>query len=205
MTNDDDLSSDGLSPRESEHVSGIYANRTPSTDFTERVVSGVRADGVVVTLPPMRGPRWRWVSAQVAATIAAFAVGIGVGGRISATSAAGGTVSEAPPAFVFLLHDAPESPPVDSPAELQLVTAYTRWANAAVQQAGDISGLRLSDRVEYLAPSSTPPEASPILPGVVGFFTVPSRSWEDAVRLARGHPHRAAGGWVEVRRIAPTN
>jgi hypothetical protein len=122
----------------------------------------------------------RWAVAA-SLVIAAFAAGRATAPR---PAPAAGTDQK----FMFLLYGGPSGGGDDRAAE------YGAWAVEARKQGRPVSGERLADAM-WMAGQSMPEPAL-----VRGFFIVRARDVEEAVELARRHPH-ARDGTVVVRPV----
>lgn len=123
-----------------------------------------------------------WKSAVAASlVIAAFAAG-----RVTASRPA--TITTTDQKFMFLLYGGPSGPGDDRAVE------YGAWAVEARKQGRPVSGERLADATWMAGQSMPEPER------VRGFFLIRARDAEEAVALARRHPH-ARDGTVVVRQI----
>ena len=107
------------------------------------------------------------------------------------------------PRYALLLHE-PAEPLAQTPQELaRTVDEYRRWARATAQAGNPISGEKLADDEGFVVRVDRTDQRD-AAENLCGFFIVEAKSYEQALAIARGCPHIAYGGWIEVRRIEET-
>lgn len=146
-----------------------------------------------------RRPAWGRRTLQVAAAVTLLVTGVvagqfwtGIGPEVPSTTAQSGNE------FLLLIRggDLSEGLP-----EAQLVAEYGQWADRMAEQGRLVSAEKLvDDGGEWVSTNARLPN-EPIRQPVEGFFLVKADSYEQAVALARGHPHVAYGGTIEVRAV----
>lgn len=100
------------------------------------------------------------------------------------------------PRFLLLLRG--EEPDRRQPADV-LVREYGEWAASLAEAGSLIAAAELeAGTARWVAPDVEP---DPVSTGISGFFLVAASSYDSAVAIARGSPHVAYGGVVEVRRL----
>lgn len=158
----------------------------PGPQLERRVVGALQHRGLIRGRTVM--PAWRR-AALAASLLLAFAVGWLARGPVRTGP------PPAPDRFAFLLFG--ETAPGD---ERTRVNEYRAWAERLAAQGRRVSGEKLgaegsvAGRVELDAFSRT----------LGGFFIVEARTLEEAMVLAREHPHVRHGGTILVRRIEST-
>ena len=169
----------------------LEAEATPPPGLKRRVIRSLRGQGV------LRTSRGAWSSAaRVAAAIALFAGGVLLG-RVSAARAPDPEGGQ----YLLALHeDARFTPSRPLP---ELVQEYGGWA-------GEMEGQGRLVAAEQLGWSSVLPEQPGIEPGrppggplgeISGVFLIRASDREDALAVARTHPHLRYGGTIEVREV----
>jgi len=112
--------------------------------------------------------------------------------------------------YLLLLHGPAEAgastPPAARAAE---VDEMRRWARGLRAGGALLAGEKLADgegRRLSAEPSGAVVRVGPLVASDVigGFFVVHAASLEEALRIARGCPTLARGGWIELRRIEET-
>ena len=109
------------------------------------------------------------------------------------------------PRYLLLLHEPADRGEPESPeAHRAVVERYAAWARSLASDGRLDAGEELAPDLGWsLRPDAEPTrvERSPSGDKVGGFFIVRAPSDAEAVTLARGCPHLANGGWIELRRI----
>ncbi len=146
-----------------------------------------------------RAPRSRvgpLVALAAAALLVAFLVDRFVGGSV------------APPAterFVLLLHEPAELLASADASEIEaVVERYREWGRAWGAKGNVEGGEKLADGEGFVVRPGDGPEALDTRGGIGGFFLIRADDYEQALVIARSHPHLDLGGWIEVRRIEET-
>ncbi len=182
---------DEAGPELREAISGLQREKTAPAAVEERVVSALRARGVIRR---DRGRRTRrvWLAAAAAGLLAAgFLLGRGFPPRPAPGSAS--------PRFALFLLRGAESVPQRPEEEAARVAEYRAWARGLAGAGRLVTGEKLEDRGERIGgPSSAAPAEE-----IRGFFVISASNFEDALAVARGCPHLRHGGRILVRPIAP--
>jgi len=191
----------------------------PPPELKRRVIRSLRRRGV---LRP--APVWR-VAGRVAAALALFGAGALVGRELvpaAPPSAPAGTQTGVPadgrtgapagaetgvpagalPRFLLVLQEPAGFQPAREPAEL--VREYGDWAMALRDRGRLVVADRLEAWSEILpggVGGAAPAEMDPPPPQITGFFLVRAEDREDALALARTHPHLGHGGRVVVMEV----
>ncbi len=162
---------------------------SPSPDLERRVVAALDARGL---LHRRRGAGR--VVAALAAALTLVAIGFGAGTWRARSVSAG----EAEPRFLLLLTDEAVAVAATRPAALGArVEEYRAWA-VQLGEAGRLVGAeKLKDEVEVLGPGAADGTR------VSGFFEIRAASREQALSIARSHPHLRYGGAIVLRAIDP--
>ncbi len=208
---DDGSSYGNRSPRDSDELTGpqrealeaLYANREPRPGLDQDIFGGLVSDGLIPTRPlgTLGGrPRLRTIVASAALFVLGFAA--------SEFRPAAGVIGSTDDQFMLLLYDPPELASRSDEQHAATVEAYRNWGLNEVAAGRLVSGQPLMQDRELLQPSdgsvSTPDQLSPDVPNgylMGGYFIISATDFEEAVRVAETHPHRANGGWIEVRPI----
>lgn len=184
---------DEAGPELREAISGLQRESLAPAAVEERVVSALRARGVI---RPDRGRRTRrvWLAAAAAGLLAAgFLLGRGFPPRPAPGSAS--------PRFALFLLRGAESVPQRPEEEAARVAEYRAWARGLAGAGRLVTGEKLEDRGERIGgfSSAAPADEEEIR----GFFVISASNFEDALAVARGCPHLRHGGRILVRPIAP--
>jgi hypothetical protein len=175
-------------PRERALLDALEGTPPPSPELEARVVSELKARGLIGSRPS-RLP-WR----PAAAALVALAAGVGLGRMTSP-----GLPASSPPARTFLLLLYPGAGLDPSPAaERARVEEYGRWARGLAREGRMIRGEKLKDGARVLG--SDAPDAS----SLQGFFLIRAGTPEEAEAIAHACPHRGHGGTIAVREVDPT-
>jgi hypothetical protein len=138
--------------------------------------------------------------AAVAASLALFALGFGIGRRPVPAGP-----PDARPQFLLLLYQKESFPVTDTAAQVQ---EYVAWAHALRKEGGMALGEELADSAQLLTPEQASAMRVPVPaegPGaLVGFFIVRAGDADEAGRIARTNPHLRYGGSIVIRPIKPT-
>jgi hypothetical protein len=210
---------DANDPTEPIDLSGLYADRPVPDDLEDRVVDGLVGAGLLVgrsgdagspgvhftaQRPPARrstpaGAMWPTLL-RVAAGLALLGGGWLLG-RSAGEGAAPGPpgAPETAPDHMLLLWEDPASPPAGDPSAV--AAEYAAWAGMVASGGTPISGDELGSPRTLLPPDGrepTPPADATAGLRLGGYFLVATGSSDAAEALARDHPHRVNGGWVEV-------
>jgi hypothetical protein len=148
-----------------------------------------------------RPAAWRTRALQAAAAVLLVAAGT-VGGQVL-LGGGEGDVGLAPaiasenPEFMLLIRATgmEQAPPND-----QLVVEYGQWARDLAAEGRLVSADELATRTAWVSDVPRSPEERERAT-IEGFFLVRARDYDEAVALARGHPHVGYGGTIEVRAI----
>jgi hypothetical protein len=106
--------------------------------------------------------------------------------------------------YLLLLHEPEGFGNGASEAEHSaVVERYARWAG----ELGDrcLGGEELAESGEELLPGASEPLVRSGGARIGGYFLLAVRDLAEAVELARGCPHLAQGGSIEIRRIRTEN
>jgi len=87
-----------------------------------------------------------------------------------------------------------------APSNDQLVAEYGQWARDLAAEGRLVSAEEFASRSAWVSEVSRPLEERARAP-IEGFFLIRARNYDEAVALARGHPHVGYGGTIEVRAI----
>jgi hypothetical protein len=158
-----------------------------------RVMRSLRAEGLV----GRRGwRRWGMTVGAAAAGVALFLMGIAVGRSMASPPPSAGRQF-----VLFLYEDAAFREGAG------LVAEYTAWARGAAGQV--VSGEKLGPEARLLSARDTAVYVEMrdvrTAEGVLaGYFVVRADTYEEAVAIARAHPHLRYGGRIVLRAIEPT-
>jgi hypothetical protein len=178
-----------------EAISGLQRESPAPAAVEERVVSALRARGVI---RPDRGRRSRrvWLAAAAAGLLAAgFLLGRGF--------RPGRAPGSASPRFVLFLLRGAESIPEGPGEEAARVAEFRAWARGLAGAGRFVTGEKLEDRGERIEGASPAPPVAGDEDEIRGFFVISASGFEDALAVARGCPHLRHGGRILVRPIAP--
>lgn len=186
----------------------------PPPDLEERVVAelvgrglvaGGGAPGAGAPARARRGRRSRlaWAGLAAAACLAAFWIGLRLGGDGASPAVAGER-------YLLLLYEGPGFRAPSTPEErAAVVAAYARWAAGLRERGIEVRGEELApgDEAERLAARAGEVVATAGAPAgaagtLAGFYVLAAPDRDAAVAIARTTPHLARGGTVVVRRIA---
>ena len=168
---------------------GDLARMTPPTPDSQVLIRFGRRMGRGTRRPDR-------MRALVAAGMVAMLGTGAVLGRASAPAVAPDVSSMSGSHFLLVLRGA--EPAVDIARE-QLVGEYTAWASDLSRDGSLVAGAELAaDGGRWVGLDD--PAGDGGIP-VSGFFLVSAEDYDAAVAIARGSPHLAFGGVIEVRRI----
>jgi len=109
--------------------------------------------------------------------------------------------------LLLLYHDASQPPQMPSPEEMQqMLEKYTGW----MHKPYTVGGERLAqDFGKVIRPKggktqTTDGPFSETKEVLGGFYTIEAPNYDEAVKLALGHPHLEYGGSIEVRQVYGT-
>jgi hypothetical protein len=148
-----------------------------------------------------RPSAWRTRILQAAAAVLLVAVGT-VGGQLL-LGGGEGDVGVAPviasgnPEFMLLIRATGME---QAPPNNQLVAEYGQWAHDLAAEGRLVSAEELASTTAWVSDAPRSLEERERAP-IEGFFLVRARDYDEAVALARGHPHVGYGGTIEVRAI----
>ncbi|MGH7537522.1 MAG: YciI family protein [Gemmatimonadales bacterium] len=174
---------------------------TPPPLLKARVMTSLRERGLIRAAA---GRTWRWaVPASLVAAVVVFAAGFQVGRRSAPPERA---VTLTPQFVLFLYEDAGfhlGRDPRESVAE------YGAWGRRIRRQGRYLDGQKLFDSTRQLAAVDGEIRvASSELPGPAGrlggYFIIGARDYDEAVAVAKTHPHLKYGGRIVIREIEPT-
>ncbi len=176
-------------------LSGLPRAESAPSDVEERIVSVLRARGLIRSA---RG-RTRARLAAVAAGLVLLLAGFGLG-RLPAPVA--GEPAPGPRFALFLLRGE-ERLPERPDEEAGRVAEYRAWARSLAEGGRFVRGEKLEDRAATLggAAGGAPPVPEE---EIRGFFIVGASSFDEALAIARQCPHLRHGGRILVRPIATT-
>ena len=146
------------------------------------------------------GRRWVWLAAGLVAGFLIALAWRGTPGERGAELAAGER-------YLLLLHEGPDLLAGASAAEVAaVVDEYRRWAEELGHAGRLVAGEKLADAEgRWVRPAAAAGAAEvaarPERGGIGGFFVVRAASYDEALAITRTCPHRAHGGWIELRRI----
>jgi hypothetical protein len=152
------------------------------------------------------GPRARRRGPRPLATLGALVAAAGIVALLWTLTRGGATPEhDVRPRFVFVLHE-PQALFAESDAVevARAVDEYRRWAQGLGARGQLEAGEKLADREGFELFPGRAPVARGEGGGIGGFFVVRAADYEEALALARGCPHLAHGGWIEIRRIEET-
>ena len=183
---------EGLDPATERELRELARERRPPADLEERVVTGLRQEGLVGS--ERRSSR-AWMRAAAAAVFLSIGFAAGAWWMQPASPP-----TDRMPRFLLLLHETPESE-ASSPERMRgLVEEYKAWAVDGARQGFLVDGEKLKDERRLLPETDGAGEpAGPI----GGYFLIRASNYMEALRLARTCPHLRHGGQIEVREIDP--
>lgn len=174
-------------------LAGLPRGLAPRPEVEERIVSELRARGLLRGTNPSASKARRWLAA--AAALALFAAGIGVARLLPARAA-----RPSGPRFALFLLRGDERLPEKGPEEAARVAEYRAWARGLAGAGRFVSGEKLGDAAELLG--GLPPAAPLSRDEIRGYFVISASSLAEALAVARGCPHLRHGGQILVRPIA---
>ncbi len=137
---------------------------------------------------------------RAAAAVALLVTGAVVGRFVGMANGGDATPAVTPPDSEFLLLIRGQEPEQQRPGS-QLVEEYGQWAGDLASKGRLVSVEKLVDDSGAWVSASPRTLDEQMRAPVGGFFVVTAQSYEEAVALARGHPHVTYGGTIEVRAI----
>jgi hypothetical protein len=190
----------------------------PSADLEHRIAQELERRGFVRA----GGRHWIMSTMKVVGVAAALGVVFLIGfktGDGRASSAASGATASVPPApsggdeymllmFMRAPHDA-KAPAPDRTSEgyRAIIAEYRAWAEARAAEGRLVSAEKLSDATRVMTgrgESLSIATSSKTDRVLGGYFLITAPTLEDAIALAKTHPHLKYGGEVEVRPIEKT-
>jgi hypothetical protein len=166
-----------------ELVRGLPRESAPPDRLEERVVNALRLRSLLAART-----RWWMAAAAAAAIVLAFAAGWTSGAGWFAGASSGTR-------YVLLLYAGETSRPRGDAA---VVEEYREWARTLRRSGRAVSGERLDAAPEVQLGGTVP------FDGLAGYFIIEAANDDDALRVAKAHPHLRHGGRIVVRRIAST-
>jgi len=149
-------------------------------------------------LAPLRSSPWR-TALRGAAAAALVAVGAVAGHFVPGERGVSRASAIVPDSeFVLLIRGEPRVP---AGSEARLVTEYTQWARGLADQGRLTTAEKLVDTGGAWVGEPPRPSKDLARAPIGGFFVLRARNLQDAVALARGHPHVRYGGMIEVRAV----
>lgn len=161
---------------------------SPDPDLERRVVAALRERGLL-----RRRSGLGRVLAALAAAATFAAIGFGAGSWRARASAPGATG----PLFVLLLTDEAGAGTAPASAMGARVEEYRSWAIRLRQQGRLVGAEKLKDAAEVLGPAAADGTR------ISGYFVIRAASRQEALDLARSHPHLRYGGAIALREIDP--
>lgn len=141
-------------------------------------------------------PAWRTAGLRAAGAAALLVVGALAGRALGGARTAPPVAADS--AYLLLIRG--DEPDRRVP-EARLVAEYGAWARTLAAQDRLIGAEKLADDGgRWVGGDSAAPGARARTP-ISGFFLVRAGGYDEAVALARGHPHVAYGGIIEVREV----
>lgn len=147
-----------------------------------------------------RPARLRTPALRAAAAVALLVTGVVAGRFIGDRNRAGTVPAVAASDSAYLLLIRGQEPDLQRPAA-ELVEEYGQWSGDLASQGRLVSAEKLADDNGAWVSASPRTLDEQLRAAVGGFFVVTAQSYEEAVALARGHPHVTYGGTIEVRAI----
>lgn len=170
-------------------LASTYEGREPGGELEARVMADFEA-----ARPRTRSGVRRLLPLAAAATVVFF-LGFGAG-RLPQSENPGPTGR-----YMMILFDGPESATRSEEAEQIVVQQYVDWAQTEAGTGRDVLGERLLSETEWVMPVGVEPPTGTPERTIGGFFIIGADSMDEAVEVAENHPHRARGGWIQVRPI----
>ncbi len=189
---------DELTPDEQSLMDSLPREATPPAALEDRVVSGLKAEGMIRTATG-GGRRWTIAAMLLLAMSLSFFAGSRFGATTTEPPAATG------PTFALLVYDPPGQTP-DALAEAALAEA-TAWVGELVSGGSFEAAAKLSDngsRVELRDQELTFSSGVPAIGADLvlgGFFMIRADSYDDAQRIAATCPLLRYGSTIEVRAV----
>jgi hypothetical protein len=171
----------------------------------ERVVSALRAEGLV-RFTPHKGVNVRKLHARWAVAAAVLlALGIYVGSEVHRLTTLGIAGANAQPMaqFALLLYEDASYRSAPPEGQQARIAEYAGWARKLAGEGRLVDAGKLSDAGELLAGSDRSTAVVPRAPeGVLaGYFVIRANDRGDAERIARECPHLKYGGTISLREI----
>ncbi|HXV14268.1 MAG TPA: YciI family protein [Candidatus Krumholzibacteria bacterium] len=209
-----------LSDAEQRALRSLGGEIDPSPELEGRVVADLKRRGAIRA----NGGWIMKISKTAAAAIivaAAFAGGFAMGSR-GETATAPADVATTTPAtdanqYMLLMYmrvdptqaaDAPAEEPMNEEAYRAIIDEYRQWALDREKEGRLVSAEKLADDTRVMAgrgDQMTIATSAHSDRALGGYFLITAPSLDDAIALARTHPHLKYGGEVEVRPIETTN
>ncbi len=205
-----------LSDAEANALKALAGAPDPSPELEDRVVAALKQRGEIRA----NGGWIMRISKTAAAAIvvgAAFAGGFLVGNRGETAPASSGVATTAPASgheYMLLMftrvdaaHAATSTEPMNDDAYRAIVDEYRQWAIDREKEGRLVSAEKLADETRVMTESgdridvATTADTDRMLGG---YFLITAPSLDDAIALAKTHPHLKYGGEVEVRPIEHT-
>lgn len=215
----DDQNNNGLSESEKRAFAEVLERSTPRDELEERTIRALRGRGLVVS-HKRRIVMHVFRTAAIAATAAVvFVGGIAVGKRAGQEPPSAGTdatvtttaENETAGQYMLLLYthgssSAMEEPDLIDERMAAIIEEYRAWATMMAERGQLVSAEKLRSTAAVMMPS-TDGVAVSSRPGgdtgrvLGGYFLIRADNLDDAVALARTHPHLKYRGEIEVRPI----
>jgi hypothetical protein len=207
-----DDQNNGLSESEKRALQQVLERSTARDELEERTVRELRGQGLVVSRK-RRIVMHVFRTAAIAATAAVvFIAGIAVGKRSGNEPATSVAADEAAGSqFMLLLYthrgeDMGDASDVVDARMAAIIDEYRAWANQMAERGQLVSAEKLRSTAAVMmasgdgvAVSSRPGGDSGRVLG--GYFLIRAANLDDAVALARTHPHLKYNGEIEIRPI----
>lgn len=194
----DDKNRDTFSREEKAKFAALPRESIPSTSLEERIVSALKAKGLIRLTPSLRIWTLPRLSGAFAAAVLILAVGFGVGKWQSRPS----LKKPIQPMFILLLYEEKGA----SKHETDRVIEYTAWARTIAQSNHLLGGAKLqydgwlmrrvADGLDVRDISREDEDEL-----IAGYFLIQAANYDEAEKIAASCPHLKYGGLIELRQI----
>lgn len=189
---------DELNSEERRKFAALSRKRAPAASLEERIISALKARGLIRTTPASQIWTLPRLAGAFAAALVLLALGFGLGkwqSRVPSQQTHHNM-------FVLFLYDSPGTPPDD----MSNAAEYGGWARTISMSKRMITGEKLKDGGRLLRNVRGQLEIRDVKevgePNVLGgYFLIEAENYDEAIKVAASCPHLKYGGLIELRQI----
>jgi hypothetical protein len=177
---------DGIEP-----IKEFINSQKPDNALRDRVIARLKRENLIKHHIFMKSERLFWIVLVITGVVAGF-----FGGAQLYTSTSRTAADDSK--FLLLLQEDENFSPGEASINI-LIKEYSDWANSLAATGNLVDAEKLADQN---VPLGVVAEHSP---NVTGYFVIRAGSLEDALNIAKSHPHLKYNGGIQVRQIENIN